>query len=123
MSRLVFDYALLQVVPRVERGERVNVGVLLFCKQADLLDVAVHLDPVRLRALDPLLDLEALGEAVTALQRACRGEGPAGTTSLGQRFRWLTAPRSTVLQAGPVHVGLAEDPAGELDRLLTALVR
>jgi len=123
VTRAAYDYALLRVVPRVERGECVNVGVVLFCKQRDLLDLAVHLDGNRLRTLDPGVDVEGVREAVEALQRTCAGEGPAGATSLGQRFRWLTAPRSTVVQAGPVHSGTAEDPVAELARLVTALVR
>ncbi len=123
MSRAAYDYALVRVVPRVERGECLNVGVVLFCKQRDLLELAAHLDPDRLRALDPGVDVDGVREAVEALQRTCAGEGPAGQTSLGQRFRWLTAPRSTVLQAGPVHSGTAEDPAAELARLVAALVR
>ncbi len=119
----VFEYAVLQAVPRAERGECVNVGVVLYCQDADLLRVTVHVDGARLRALDPAVDVDGVREAAHALQRTCAGEGPAGGTSLGQRFRWLTAPRSTVLRAGPVHSGLTDDPAAELDRLVTALVR
>jgi hypothetical protein len=123
VRRAAYDYALLRAVPRVERGECLNVGVVLFSKERDLLELAVHLDQDRLRALDPGVDVDGVREAVEALRRTCAGDGPAGGTSLGQRFRWLTAPRSTVLQAGPVHSGTAEDPAAELQRLLTALVR
>ena len=123
MTTAVFDYAVLRAVPRVERGECVNVGVVLFCKDRDFLDVAVHLDPRRLVALDPGADVEQVGAALLALRRTCAGEGPAGQTSLGQRFRWLTAPRSTVLQAGAAHSGLTRDPAAELSRLLDRLVR
>lgn len=119
----VFDYAVLRAVPRVERGEQVNVGVVLFCKERDFLAASVHLDAARLLALDPAADVEGVRTALLAVQRTCLGEGPAGVTSLGQRFRWLTAPRSTVLQAGPVHSGVTVDPAVELDRLVVALVR
>ena len=122
-ARAVFDYAVLRAVPRVERGECVNVGVLLFCKEHDFLQAGVHLDPARLRVLDPDVDVEAVSGALEALRRTCAGDGPAGETSIGQRFRWLTAPRSTVLQAGRVHSGLTGDPATELDRLLGLLVR
>ena len=122
-GRAVFDYAVLRAVPRVERGECVNVGVVLFCKERDFLQAQVHLDAARLRALDPGVDVEGVRGAVEALRRTCAGDGPAGETSLGQRFRWLTAPRSTVLQAGAVHSGLTTDPTTELDRLVTALVR
>ena len=118
-----FEYALLRAVPRVQRGECVNVGVLLYCQELDYLDALTHVDEGRLRALDADIDLVALDDALTAVCRTCEGAGPAAETSLGQRFRWLTAPRSTVLQPGPVHAGLTDDPAAELIRLVEALVR
>ena len=120
--REVFEYALLRAVPRIDRGESVNTGVVLYCRGRDFLRTVVELDEVRLRALDPLVDLGAVRDAAGAVERTCLGQGPAGATSLGQRFRWLTAPRSTVVHAGPVHAGLTEDPVAELDRLLSALV-
>ncbi|MCW2615987.1 MAG: hypothetical protein JWN08_2981 [Frankiales bacterium] len=124
MSRpFVFEYAVVRAVPRVERGECVNIGVVLYCHVRDFLAVSVHVDAARLRALDPGVDVDGVTAAAVALQRTCEGEGPAGETSLGQRFRWLTAPRSTVVQAGPAHSGLTDDPKAELERLLTALVR
>lgn len=123
VSRSVFEYAVLRAVPRVERGECVNVGVVLYCQDADLLRADVVVDEARLRALDPDVDVDGVRSAAAALQRTCAGEGPAGGTSLGQRFRWLTSPRSTVLQPGPVHSGVTQDAAAELDRLVTALVR
>lgn len=121
--RTVFEYAVLRAVPRVERGECVNVGVLVHCRQRDFLQAQVHVDEARVLALAPDCDVEALRTAAHAVVLTCRGEGPAGATTPGQRFRWLTAPRSTVLQPGPVHAGLTDDPAGELQRLLDALVR
>lgn len=123
MTRVVFEYAVLRACPRIERGERVNVGLVLYCQAREFLQVAVHVDDARLRSLDPAADPDGVRQALQALERACAGEGPAGQTSQGQRFRWLTAPRSTVLAAGEVHSGLTDDPAGELDRLVTALVR
>lgn len=123
VSRLVFEYALIRAAPRVERGECVNVGVLLYCQAADFLAVLAHVDDARLLALDPAADLLGIGQAVSALQLTCDGVGPASGSSLGQRFRWLTAPRSTVVHAGPVHSGFTVDPAGELVRLVDALVR
>ncbi len=123
MSRDVFEYALVQAVPRAERGECLNVGVVLYCQARDFLAVQLHVDGDRLRLLDPAVDVEGVEQAATGLQRTCDGQGPAGQTSLGQRFRWLTAPRSTVLRAGQVHSGLTDDPAGELRRLLEVLVR
>jgi hypothetical protein len=119
----VFEYAVLRAVPRVQRGEFVNVGVVLYCQDLDFLGALAHLDEERLRALDPGADLSAVTEALDAVCRTCEGEGPAGATSLGQRFRWLTAPRSTVLQPGPVHGGVTDDPRGQLEHLLATLVR
>ena len=122
-SKDTFEYALLRVVPDIERGELVNVGVLLHCRQRAHLAVRTHLDPDRVRALDPDADLEALAGALEAWERAVHGEGPAAVLSPGERFRWLTAPRSTVLQPGPVHTGLTGDPEAEIDRLAARLVR
>ena len=120
---IVFEYAALRAVPRLERGECVHIGVVLYCQLRDFLAVAVHVDADRLRTLDADVDVDGVREAALALQRTCDGEGPAGQTTLGQRFRWLTAPRSTVVQTGPAHSGLTADPAAELERLLVALVR
>ena len=123
MTRSVFEYALLRAAPRVDRGEVVNIGVVLYCQAQDFLTVRVAVNADRVRALDGGADVEAIVEAAGALERTCAGEGPAGETSLGQRFRWLTAPRSTVVHAGPVHSGLTSDPEAEVERLLDALVR
>jgi hypothetical protein len=125
-GRLVFEYAVLRVVPRVERGECLNVGVLVYCQPAELLVAKVHLDHNRLTVLAPDLDLDALGRALDGVHRVCSGgaqAGPAGASSLGQRFRWLTSPRSTIVQTGPAHAGLTEDPTTEPERLLNLLVR
>lgn len=114
------EYAYLRAVPRVELGESVNVGVLVYCQERDFLDCATWLDPRRVQALDPAADVPGLTAALAAIEQVCRGgaaAGPAGRISLGQRFRWLTAPRSAVLQPGPVHVGLCGDPAETLRRL------
>jgi hypothetical protein len=119
----VFEYAVLRATPRVDRGESINIGILLYCQADDLLTVRVHVDALRLRALDGDVDLDGVVQAAAALERTCAGEGPAGDTTLGQRFRWLTAPRSTVVSTGPVHSALAADPSGEADRLLELLVR
>jgi hypothetical protein len=122
----VFEYASLRVVPRVERGESMNVGVIVYCQARDFLDCRVHVDPVRLAALDPELDLDGVRSALAAVKCTCEGgehAGQAAGESHGRRFRWLTSPRSTVVQSGPVHAGLTADPAAELDRLLDALVR
>lgn len=119
----VFHYAALRAMPCVERGEFINVGVVLYCQERDFLAAQLHLNPDRLRALRPDIDVTAVGEALAAVDRACSGAGLVGELSLRQRFGWLTAPRSTVLQPGPVHLGLADDPAQELQRLHDRLVR
>jgi hypothetical protein len=121
MSAL-FEYAVLQAVPQVERGESVNVGVVLYSQDRDFLDALTSADPAKLRALDAEVDLAAIDEALDAICRACRGEGPAGATPLRQRFGWLTAPRSTIVRAGPIHLGKTDDPAAELTRLHQKLV-
>ena len=124
-----YEYALLRVVPRIERGETINAGVLLYCRALDYLGAQVHLDRARLAALDPTADADAIGRALAAITALCaegteaaRHSGPAGEEDRGRRFRRLTAPRSTIVQAGPVHTGLSPDPAAELARLLGALV-
>lgn len=122
-DRDTFEYALLRVVPDIERGELVNVGVLLHCRHREHLGVRTHLDADRVRVLHPTTDLDALRDALGAWERAVHGEGPAGVLSPGERFRWLTAPRSTVLQPGPVHTGLTADPEAEIERLVERLVR
>ncbi|ATE53221.1 MULTISPECIES: DUF3037 domain-containing protein [Actinosynnema] len=121
----VFEYALLRAVPRQERGEFVNVGVLLYSAPLGFLGARVHVDEARVLALDPHLDVELLRDSLTHLGLSCSGDraaGPVSGTSAGQRFRWLTAPRSTIVQTSPTHTGLTEDPDAELERLLAALV-
>ena len=119
----LYEYAVLRAVPRIERGELINVGVVLHSHDLDFLGALVCLDEARLRALDPSVDLAAVHASLEALRRTALGEGPADQMSRTQRFGWLTAPRSTVLQAGPVHIGLTDDAPAELARLLDRLVR
>jgi Protein of unknown function (DUF3037) len=121
--RVPYEYAVIQAVPRVERGELINVGVVLYCQQRDFLAAHTHLDADRLLALDPDADLEAIRAALAAWEAACTDGEASRKMTLGERFRWLVAPRSTILRAGPVHMGLAEDPRAELDRLVALLVR
>lgn len=118
-ARHVFEYALLRVVPRVDRGEMFNAGVLLYCRPLRYLSSRVHLDPDRLLALDPSADAAAIRRALQAASDV--DTAPTGD-EIGPRFRWLTAPRSTVVQPGPVHTGLTSDPDGDADRLLRLLV-
>jgi hypothetical protein len=120
----VYEYATIRVIPRVERGEFVNAGVILYCQPTRYLRAKAELDAVRLRALDPGVDTEAVEQALDAYERVCCEQtGPLGAESPGSRFRWLTAPRSTIVQTGPVHAGLTTDPGAELDRLFDVLVR
>jgi hypothetical protein len=121
--RIPYEYAVIQAVPRIERGELVNVGVLLYCQRADFLAARTHLCEERLRALDPRADVPAIAAALASWGATCTGAGAAGAMQPGERFRWLAAPRSTILRAGPVHMGLAVDPDAELDRLVTLLVK
>jgi len=129
MTRHPFEYAAVRVVPRIERGEMINAGVLLYCRGLDFLGVRVHLDDARLRALDPAADAAGIARVLDALATVCadgpeqaRLAGPAGEEDRGRRFRRLTAPRSTMVQAGPVHTGLTANPEAELARLLVELV-
>ena len=117
----VFEYAVIRVVPQVERGELVNAGVIVYSKSRRFLRTRIGLDEQRLRALDPDADLPAIRAGLAAFERACT-QGPLADRPLGERFRWLTAPRSAVVQPGPVHGGVTDDPAAELDRLFGSLV-
>jgi len=122
----VFEYAVLRVVPRVERGESINAGVLVWCKQLGYLGARAYLDRDRLLALDPGADVDAVERALRAVCDVAPGPGPdAGAVAIdevGRTFRWLTSARSTVVQPGPVHTGLTGDPDAEADRLFELLV-
>ncbi|AJP00995.1 DUF3037 domain-containing protein [Streptomyces leeuwenhoekii] len=125
-DRHVFEYALLRVVPRVERGECINAGVLVYCRAKAFVAARTHLDEARLLALDPGADVPGVRAALRAAEGVCAGGAAAGQAAgddAGRRFRWLVAPRSTIVQPGPVHTGLTADPAAEADRLLELLVR
>ena len=125
-GRLGFEHVVLRAVPRVERGELVNVGVVLHCQAADFLGAAVHVDRDRLLALDPAADVDAVCAALDTVRGSLRrrpGGRPVRRRQPGERFRRLAAPRSTVVQPGPIHGGVTDDPAAELDRLLDRLVR
>jgi len=117
----IFEYALIRVVPRIDRGESINVGVIVYSKSFRFLKTRTELDESRLRALDPAADVGAVRGALSAFTRACT-EGPLAEQTLGERFRWLTAPRSAIVQPGPVHAGITSDPGADLDRLFTTLV-
>lgn len=125
MSGLGFQYVALRCVPRVDREEFVNVGVVLYCQQADFLGSAAYVDHARLAALAPGLAVASVRSALDAVDAVCRGDqaaGAAGQAPLGTRFGFLSAPRSTVVQPGPIHGGLTDDPERKLEELLDALV-
>jgi hypothetical protein len=121
-----YDYAIIRVVPRVERGEQVNAGVILSCADVDFLDARIELDEAAVRALDPGVDLDALRATLATIPAICRGgaaAGPIGELPARGRFRWLVSPRSTMIQPSPVHTGRTRDPAACLDKLMDRLVR
>jgi hypothetical protein len=120
-----FAYAILRVVPRVERGERINVGVVLFCRQRDFLDMRAQVDEQRLAALAPDLDSAAVGASVEAIRAVICGDPAGGALAAlprSERFGWAVAPASTIIQPSQVHTGLTSDPPATLERLFAALV-
>jgi hypothetical protein len=126
MARHPFQYAVVRVVPRVERGESLNAGVILLCRPKRYLAARVELDAARLRALAPEVDPATIESHLSAVVRIAAGDASAGPiAALGQaeRFHWLVAPSSTVIQPSEVHSGLCDDPADELDHLFERLVR
>ncbi len=121
-----FDYAVIRVVPRVEREEFLNVGVIVFCRTRRYLEACVDLDRARLEAFAPISDLDDVIAFLAGIPRVCRGgpeAGPIGLLSPAERFHWLVAPRSTVVQTSAPHSGLCADPAAALRRLMVELVR
>jgi hypothetical protein len=121
-----FDYAVIRVVPRVEREEFVNAGVLLFCLERDFLQARVEVDEPRLRALWPEIDVELVRQHLEAIPKICAGSpdgGPIARLSLRERFHWLVAPRSTIIQVSPVHTGLCDSPERALEELFEQTVR
>lgn len=121
----VFEYAVIRVVPRVERGEFVNVGVVLFSRTQRFLAARIALDQARLLALSPDIDVAAVEEQLGYISRVCQGgagAGPIGELPPQERFRWLTAPRSTIIQPSPVHSGVSHDLQAALERLFVTSV-
>jgi hypothetical protein len=120
-----FDYAVIRVVPRVDRDELVNVGVILHCAEQGFLGCALALPEARLRALAPDLDLAAVARHLDGVRAICAGDpaaGPIAALSPSERFHWLTTPRSTVVQPSPIHPGRCDDPRAALERLFRATV-
>jgi hypothetical protein len=121
-----YSYAIIRVVPRVERGELLNVGVVLFAREQGFLKASVELDRERLRALAPDVDADGVERHLRIFQAICDGlpeGGPVASLPPSERFHWLVAPRSTIIQTSPVHVGRCDDPARALEDLMTELVR
>ena len=124
-ERLAFDYTIVQVVPRIERDERINAGVMLFCPAAAFLGCRVALDAAMVRALAPDADVGAITAQLDAVRAVCAGDpaaGPIARLSPSERFHWLSTPRSTVVQPSAAHAGLCDDPAVALERLFAATV-
>jgi hypothetical protein len=121
----LFEYAVIRVVPRVEREEFLNVGVILYCRDQHFLEARFNLDEPRIKAFCHLLNMDELKEHLLALEKICKGSkesGPIGLLDIASRFRWLTAKRSTIVQTSQVHPGLCLDAGGTLDRLFIQLV-
>jgi hypothetical protein len=124
-AREPFQYAAVRIVPRVERGELVNAGVVLFCRPLRFLGARTHLDDALLAALSPGCEPAEVRPHLDAVERIAAGDpagGPIAALPASERFHWLVAPASTIVQPGPVHTGLTADPAGELERLFASLV-
>lgn len=120
-----FDYAIVRVVPRVERGEFLNAGVILFCSTRSFLEARIHLDRQRLKALAPSVDAATIESHLETIPLVCAGgpaAGPVGTLSQRERFHWLVAPRSTVIQMSPMHAGVHHDMRASLEKLFEKLV-
>lgn len=125
-ARCSFDYAVIRVVPRVEREEFINAGVILYCLSQRFLEARIELDRERLLALAPDADLALVEEHLASVPLICaggKGAGPLGALSQKERFHWLVAPRSTIIQCSPVHSGLCESPEEALEKLLDRMVR
>ena len=121
-----FDYAIVRVVPRVERGEQINAGVIVSCPTADFLAAKVELNEARLRAIAPAADVAEIEAALAIIPLIAAGDpkgGPIAALSRSERFHWLVSPRSAIIQPSAVHTGLCDDPAAALDQLLARLVR
>ena len=121
-----YDYAIVRVVPCVERGEYINAGVILFCRTRRFLDALIYLDIQRLTTLYPAVDLDMVQRHLDIIPLVCAGSAEAGAIgqlSQSERFHWLVSPRSTVIQMSPVHTGRTTDLAAALDRLMDTMVR
>jgi hypothetical protein len=125
-AEYTYDYAIVRIVPRVERGEQINAGIILSCPDVNFLEARIELDEARLLALDPRVDLDLMRANLATIPAVCRGgaeAGPIGELPQRGRFRWLVSPRSTMIQTSPVHTGRTSDPAASLQHLVERVVR
>jgi hypothetical protein len=113
-----YDYAFIRVVPYIDRGEFVNVGVILFCRTLRYLDAKIRVDTGKVAALAPPFEMAELQTHLSFIPRICAGDGPIGQLGQAESFHWLVAPHDTVIQTSPVHSGLCSDPAAALERLV-----
>ena len=118
-----YDYAIIRLVPRVEREEFINVGVIVSCPALEYLSARIELDEGRLRALAPDIDLDTVRENLASIPAICAGSGPIGRLTPRERFHWLVAPRSTMIQTSSVHTGRSDDPSRLIEQLLDKMVR
>jgi hypothetical protein len=116
-----YDYAFIRVMPHIDRGEFVNVGVILFCRTLRYLDARILLNEAKVRALDPPFGLQQLQTHLSFIPRICAGQGPIGQLGQAESFHWLVSPHDTVIQTSPVHSGLCHDPALAMEHLLETL--
>lgn len=124
-ARHSFDYAIIRVTPRLERGESINAGVVVFCRTKRFLAAPTHCDPARIKMLDPSCDVTSVAEHLAVFSGVARGDsafGPIALLPLAERFHWLVAPRSTIIATTPVHCGVCDDPAEILESLVRKLV-
>lgn len=124
-ERHLFEYAVIRVVPRVEREEFINVGVILYCSKQKFLEALYYINEEKLKTISPQTDIEEIQEYLQSFEKICRGGskgGPIGQLPMAERFRWLTAVRSTVVQSSPVHPGLCLDAEETLNRLFSQFV-
>lgn len=124
-ARSAFDWTVMRIVPRVERGEAINVGVILYCGSARFLGARIALDRARLLALDPTIDVEEVERALAVITPICAGDSEGGLVARmppAERFQWLAAPRSTITQPGPIHTGICDDPQAMLDDIFAKMV-
>ena len=124
-DKILYEYSIIRLVPQVERGEFINIGVILLAKDKEFLEMKYNLDEKRLMSFSDCIDIDLIKEYLSAWELICKGDeqgGKIGTLEIHVRFRWLTANRSTIIQSSPVHPGFCDDPVSELERLMEKFV-